>query len=187
MTTQADKVMWLTDSDGDWLKIRVKNARALCESIKDGKTYDLELKEHRERRSLDANAYCWVLIGKLAKHYGMSNDEVYKQFVRMAGTYEVLPVREDIADRFPAIWGANGIGFFVDNMGASRTLQHYINFRCFYGSHVYNTKEMSRLIDYIVDECKSAGIETLPPDKLRSMMEDWDCTEKRKQNKSPQQ
>lgn len=44
---------------------------------------------------------------------------------------------------------------------------------CWYGSHVYDTKQMSRLIDAIVRDCKDAGIETLPPDKLGAMMEEW--------------
>lgn len=177
MTTQTDKILWLTDMDGDWLKIRVQNPQALCESLKDGKVYDVEIKQHREKRSLDANAYCWVLIGKLAKHYGIPSDDVYRQFVRIAGAFEVLPVREDIAERFPSIWGANGIGFVVDDLGPSK-IPGYHNYKCYYGSHVYNTQEMSRLIDSVIDECKLVGIETIPPDKLKRMMEEWDVAQR---------
>ena len=174
MIAQTDKVLWQSDEAGDWLKIRVNNPRALCEGLQDGKTYDVEIKTHRERRSLDANAFLWVLIGKLAKHYNLPSNEVYRQFVRMVGAFEVLPVREDIADRWPSIWGSNGVGFIVDDLGPSK-LKGYRNFKCYYGSHVYDTQEMSRLIDSVVEECKLAHIETLSPDKVRGLMEDWNA------------
>ena len=178
MITQTDKIVWLTDMDGDWLKIRVKNPRAICENIREGKSYDVEIKLHREKRSLDANAMFWSLCGKLAVALGIPKDDVYREIVRQVGAFEVLPIRADIADRFPSIWGANGIGFITEEMGPSRTLPNYINFRCYYGSHCYNTKEMSRLIDFTIDECKAQGIETLPPDKVAYMMKEWDVAQR---------
>ena len=174
MITQTDKIRWVTDMDGDWLKIKVKNPRTLCENLRDGKVYDVEIKLHREKRSLDANSMAWALIGKLAVKLGIPKDDVYREIVRQVGAFEMLPVRADIAERFPSIWGANGIGFITEEVGPSRTLPGYIVFRCYYGSHVYNTKEMSRLIDYVIDECKAVGIETLPPDKINAMMKEWD-------------
>ena len=175
MTTQSDKILWLTDVDGDWLKIRVQNPRAICENLREGKVYDIEIKQHREKRSLDANALCWKMIGKLAKHYDIPADAVYQQFVRMVGTYEIIPIKESAAERWPSIWGANGIGFVCDDMGPCRNTPGYRNFRCYYGSHVYDTKEMSRLIDSIMDECKLAGIETMEPDKLKQLIGEWDA------------
>lgn len=44
-----------------------------------------------------------------------------------------------------------------------------IQLQCYYGSHTYNTKEMSRLIDGVVTRCKELDIETLPPDELKRM------------------
>lgn len=185
MTTQSDKILWLTDMDGDWLKIRVQNPRAICENLRDGKTYDIEIKQHREKRSLDANALAWVLIGKLAMHYDIPADDVYRQFVRMVGPYEIIPVKESVAERWPSIWGANGIGFLCDDMGPCRRLSGYRQFKCYYGSHVYNTKEMSRLIDSIMDECKLAGIETMEPDKLNALLEEWDAPRDESKSNQP--
>ena len=45
--------------------------------------------------------------------------------------------------------------------------------RAYYGSSRYNTRQMSRLIDSIVQDCKDLGIETLPPEKLAAMKEEW--------------
>ena len=48
-----------------------------------------------------------------------------------------------------------------------------VQLQCYYGSHTYDTEEMSRLIDGVVTECRELGIETLPPDELKRMKEQW--------------
>lgn len=61
------KARWMEDSDGVWLCLLTpspQQAKNFCGNMGD-RLYDADLKEHREKRSLDANAYCWVLIGKL--------------------------------------------------------------------------------------------------------------------------
>lgn len=73
--------------------------------------YDLEVKEHREKRSLDANAYAWVLIGKLAQAMGIPPLDVYLSAIRgIGGNYEVLPVREEAVESFRRIWSGRGLG-----------------------------------------------------------------------------
>jgi hypothetical protein len=47
--------------------------------------------------------------------------------------------------------------------------------RAYYGSSTYNTRQMSRLIDSVVEDCKAVGVETLSPDRLESMKEDWNA------------
>lgn len=137
------------------------------------KDYDLTIKEHRERRSLDANAYAWVLIGELAKVMHFSPDEVYRLAITdIGGTYEVIPIREEAADHFRRVWESNGIGWMCQDMGRSK-LPGYRNLRAYYGSSVYDTAQMSRLIDSIVQDCKALGIETLTPDKLSLLKEEW--------------
>ena len=46
----------------------------------------------------------------------------------------------------------------------------YCKFYRIKGSSQYNTREMSRLIDGLVSECKECGIETLTPEELERMM-----------------
>jgi hypothetical protein len=51
-----------------------------------------------------------------------------------------------------------------------------IVYRWFYllkPSHLFDTKEMSRLIDGIVEDAKALGIETLPPDKIEELKQKW--------------
>ena len=48
-----------------------------------------------------------------------------------------------------------------------------VNVTVWYGSSVYDTKQMSRLIDAIVQDCKAAGIETMTPAELDALVSRW--------------
>lgn len=138
--------------------------------------YVAEIKEHRERRSLDANAYAWQLIGKLAAKLStdgavITPEQVYREAIRDVGdNYEVIPIRDDALDRWREIWTGKGLGWVCEVIGKSK-IEGYTNTRCFYGSSVYDKAQMSRLISIIVEECKAAGVETMTPAELASLLE----------------
>lgn len=135
--------------------------------------YDLEIKEHREKRSLDANAYCWLLIGKLAAAMQIKPVEVYRQAIRdIGGSYTPMCVREKDVDRISKSWARNGLGWFMEDLGQSQ-VPGCRNLAAYHGSSVYDTAQMSRLIDIIVQDCKALGIETMTPDKLSLLKEEW--------------
>lgn len=147
--------------------------RARFDELKDT-AVDVEIKKHRERRSLDANAYFWVLAGKLAAKLGISPDEVYCQYIPdVGGNYEVVPVREDRLVQWDRLWRAGHIGRLTVDIGPCRNTPGYHNVKTYIGSSDYDTAQMSRLIDLIVEDCKEQGIETLTPDKLDAMKERW--------------
>lgn len=58
-------------------------------------------------------------------------------------------------------------------MGPCANIPGYHNIRCFYGSSVYDTKQMARLIDLIVQECQQLDIETATPQEMERMMQEW--------------
>lgn len=133
----------------------------------------VEIKKHHKKRSLDANAYLWTLIGKLSAKLGVSPDEIYREAIRDVGdNYEVMPVRNDALAHWKSIWERNGIGWICEEIGESK-LAGYTNVRNIYGSSVYDTAQMSRLIENIVQDCKAAGIETLSPDRLDALVKAW--------------
>ena len=137
--------------------------------------YDLEVKEHRKKRSLDANAYAWVLINKLADAMRITPLEVYRQAIQnVGGNYEILPIKEDAADHFKRIWESKGLGWPCVDMGKSK-IDGYRNMRAYYGSSTYDTRQMSQLIDNLVQDCKALDIETLTPEKRSLMMETWNA------------
>lgn len=135
--------------------------------------YDLSIKEHRKKRSLDANAYAWVLIGKIADALRITPKEIYRQAIQnIGGNYEVIPIKEEAAEQFKQVWESHGLGWPCVDMGKSK-IQGYRNLRAYYGSSTYDTRQMSQLIDILVQDCKDLGIETLTPEKLALMMEGW--------------
>ena len=136
------------------------------------KYYTLEISEKKAKRSLDANAYCWVLIGKLAEVLRIPADEVYREAIRKAGGYTVIPIISPAVSRFTEIWESHGLGWVVDIIGESK-LDGFMNLRCYHGSSSYSSFEMSRLIDEIVFECKENGIETATGAELARLKAEW--------------
>lgn len=139
--------------------------------------YVAEIKQYRKKRSLDANAYAWQLLGKLAaalstQEVTYSPEHVYRELIRDVGdNYEIMPVRNDALERWVQIWESRGLGWVCEDMGPSK-IKGYTNTRCFYGSSVYDTAQMSRLIARIVEDCKAAGVETMTPEELARLVEE---------------
>lgn len=134
---------------------------------------DITIKKYRKKRSNNANAYVWELLGRLAEKMDMPAVEVYRNAIRTVGIYKDFGgLDESSANTLTAAWGKLGLGWLsepldYDEHGETRTI------RCYYGSSSYNTKQMSRLIDYIVADCKELGIETKTPDEIERMKALW--------------
>lgn len=147
-------------------------AMALVRKHKD-KLYNLEVKEYRKKRSLDANAYAWVLIHKLAGAMRLTPEEVYlQQVLNVGNNFTPMCVREQDVDRFKKSWQSNGLGWPVRDLGYSQ-VPGCRNLMAYHGSSTYDTDQMSRLIDNLVQDCKALDIETLSPDKLALLKEEW--------------
>lgn len=163
--------------EAGWLMIKptrddMGKAMAIVRKMKP-KAYDLTVKEHRKKRSLDANAYAWVLIGKLADAMRLSPTEVYTNAIQnIGGNYEVIPIREEAVDKFTEVWKKQGLGWPCVDMGSSK-IAGYRNLRAYYGSSTYDTRQMSLLIDALIQDCKALDIETLSEEKLSAMMGTW--------------
>lgn len=140
------------------------------EELKEDKL-SIEIKKYRNKRSLDANAYMWVLISKLEEKINISKDIIYKDAIRNIGVYEVIPVKNEAVERFIEAWTKNGLGWVCETTKSK--LEGYTNILAYYGSSTYNTAEMSRLIDFVVQECKQLNIETMTPEQLNILKEEW--------------
>ena len=134
------------------------------------------LKTWKKKRSLDANAYYWVLVEKIATLNGSSKSMVHNIMLENYGTLE----RTEDGNLMPVCIRDDIDHLYLDYMHlrpTSKTLEKSgVRYRWYYlikGSSQYNTTEMSALIDGIVSECKDLEIETLPPDELRRMKETW--------------
>ena len=138
--------------------------------IKQGKKYTLEIKEVRKHRSLNANSYAWVLMQKIAEKLGITKEEVYRENVRSYGTFTCITIQENALDEFKKAWSSNGIGWQIEVDGG---VFGYLDVLAYPGTSTYDSKQMSRFIDGLVNDCKDLGIETLPEEELESIKKEW--------------
>lgn len=142
----------------------------------DSKKMSVDIKEQKGKRSLDANAYCWVLCDRISSVKGLSakKADVYKQAVRDYGVCENLLITNEGVSKFVSGWNDPGrYGKFCDVMGKSRQHPDHTWVRAYYGSSDYNSKEMAVLIDGLVSDAKELGIETMTPDQIAEMKSLW--------------
>lgn len=137
-------------------------------SLKNIEKLDIEIKQHREKRSLNANSYFWALVTEIANVTRSSKEEVYIDMLRNYGQSDMVSVLShiDVSSYFK----------YYEEAGTSRLNgKDFTHYKVFKGSSEYDTKEMSILIDGVVSECKQLGIETIPPEELKKLKESW-CT-----------
>ena len=147
-------------------------AMAVVRKHKD-RLYDLEVKEHRKKRSLDANAMAWSLVNRISDVLRIPPVEVYRQAIQdISGNSEVLPIKEEAVEQFKQAWSCHGIGWICKDIGQSK-LKGYRNLMVYYGSSVYDTKQMSDLIDHLVQDCKALDIEVMSERERSLLLEEW--------------
>lgn len=140
-----------------------------------GKLYQAVLKRFQKKRSLDANAYAWVLMHRIAEAVRSTPEEVYRRLIPDVGSNFIpMCVLERDMERFRESWERNGIGWVTQDMGLSQVKGCHTVF-AYYGSSQFDSRQMSRLIELIVQDCKSLGIETLTPRELSLLTEAWDA------------
>ena len=125
-----------------------------------------EVKEHKEKRSLNANAYAWSLITKIADALRTSKEECYLEMLKRYGQSEIVSVLSQI--------DVSGYFKYYKPL-ATATLQgkEFTHYKIYKGSSEYDTREMSILIDGIVSEAKELVIETIPPNEIERLKTMW--------------
>lgn len=137
------------------------------------KPLTVTVKEFRQKRSLSQNAYLWVLLDKLGAKLNRSKEDIYKIYVKDFGIFEPLPIKNEAVERFINNWSKNGLGWFCEDLGESK-LDGYTKIIAYYGSSIYNTAEMKRLIDAVIQECEEQGIQTMPLSEVMLLQNDND-------------
>lgn len=149
-----------------------EDIRSLYEDLK-GKDIEVTAKRYRRRRSLSANAYAWVLIDQVAAKMYLPKETVYKSYIEnLGGNTGVLTIEDEAVDMFRRSWESRGLGWLTEVSPSG--WDGYTDIIFYYGSSVFDTEQMARFIDLIVQDCRSLGIETKDPNDIESLLEAWD-------------
>jgi hypothetical protein len=144
-----------------------EDARNLFDKLYD-KDVRLDVKQYREKRSLNANNYAWELITKIADKMRLGKDDVYLRMLKDYGQSEMISVISSI-DISPYLK-------YYEKAGES-TLngKDFTHYKVYKGSSEFDTREMSIFIDGIVQEAKQLDIETMTPNQILEMESAWRC------------
>lgn len=129
----------------------------------------IEVKRFRKRRSLDANAYMWVLLQKIAEATHSDKWSVYLQMLqRYSREFTFVICKENAVDRLKELYRTCvDLGEVKVNGAEGHQIQVY------FGSSTFDSKAMSVLLEGVISECKELGIEILPPDEIKRMVSEW--------------
>ena len=159
--------------ENGWLCLKVQPAEALkwlC-NYKEGKTY--EIKQIRQRRSLDANAYAWVLLDKLAETLNYPKEMLYRRYIKeIGGCSDVVCVKNQAVNRLRSEWSEKGLGWQTDTMPSK--IEGCTTVILYYGSSTYDASQMARLIDLIVQDCAAVGIEVRPQEEIDALLQQYE-------------
>lgn len=129
--TKKEAIKWLLDQNDDLV-------------------VDIDI--HREKRSLNSNAYLWELIVKIANVMRLSKEEVYKKMLEDYGQSQVVSIDSNI--------DITGFFKYFVILGESEIKgKRFTHYKILKGSSEYNTKEMNILIEGVIETCKELDIE----------------------------
>lgn len=173
-TLQDISIDYKTNKPKITLLLDQRQSISSLEEIKNNKL-SIELKKYRKPRSLDANKYFWKLLQEVCEYKNIDTIEDYKRRVKELGIFKQFKIMTQDVKTFEKIWTDRGIAWFceISDTDYIGDIEFKI-INAYYGSSSYNSKQMSRLIDNLVQDCKAVGIETKPQAEINSLLESWD-------------
>lgn len=159
---------------GEWVISFVtrENPCELYESLKDIPVR-VEISRASKHRSLSANNYAWVLIDKIASVTGRTVTEVYQNAIReIGGVSDYYGMKEEAYPSFCEIWTKGHLGRMVEIIPGS-TKPGWINVRAWKGSSDFDSAQMARLIDSLIQDAEALGIPTVPDKEVERMVKQW--------------
>ena len=126
-----------------------------------------EIEVKRKKRSKNSNSYFWELLQQLCLEMNLDVIQEYKKRVKELGIFKQWELDAINVPTFEKIWQDRGIAWFtekVEEIGNKTIINAY------YGSSSYNSKQMSKLIDNLVQDCKQIGIPTLEDVEIEELI-----------------
>lgn len=151
------------------LSVDTFEARRFVYGFKPG---DFELVPAKKRRSLNANAYAWKLINDIALAVREPPESVYREALKnVPSICEVLCVQDKAVESMERLWLRDHVGRRVEREPSR--IPGCTNLYVYYGSSDFDVRQMSVLIDVLVQDALALGIETRPAEEIESLLEAW--------------
>lgn len=144
----------------------------MYEELKTAERLAIKIGKFKKKRSLDCNAFCWVLISKLAERLNIPKAEIYRTAIKeIGGNSDTVCVQDKAVESLCDGWNHNGLGWITETFPSK--IEGCTNVTLYYGSSTYDTAQMSRLVNMIVQECEQLGIETKSQEEIDSLLSTW--------------
>ena len=126
---------------------------------------EITIKPLRKKRSKDANAFMWLIIDRIAEALREDKITVYQEAIRhIGGVSEPVCVRDKAVNVLRESWESRGVGWVTDTMPSK--IEGCTTVILYYGSSTYDTKQMSALIDHLLQDAQSLGLAIDKPEDL---------------------
>ena len=157
------------------LAVNQKQSAINCwDELKNRDKLTFKIGKYTESRTKDANRYFWALCEKLAEKLNTTKLDVYLNSIKDVGVFYDDEIELEKVQRRRTAWEMIGTGWLTERVDFSADGNKEV-IRFYYGSSSYNKKQMSRLIDNVVQDCKEQGIETKTERELSLLKERWNC------------
>lgn len=149
------------------------------DELKD-KPVKVEIKRYSKQRTLTANAYAWALIDQIAakqqmleRKAGWTPVKVYQRAIKdVGGIMEIYGVKEEAFESFKVLWCGDHLGRQVEIIPGSGK-PGWLNVKAWKGSSDFDTHQMTRFIDNLIQDAESLGIPTITPKEEERLLEMW--------------
>lgn len=140
--------------------------KQLYDELNQCEKLSIKIGKYRERRSLNANALCWKVCTEIANVLRSDKDSVYLEMLKRYGQSEIVSVLSTV--------DVSGYFKYYDTFGTGYVKgKEFTHYKVYKGSSEYDTREMSILLDGIIDEAKCMGIEVLSESELALLKTEW--------------
>lgn len=149
-----------------------QSALAMVDKLRNAEKLSIKIGQYRKKRSLDCNAYAWVLMSKIAEKTNVSKEEVYRAAIKeIGGNSDTVCIQNKAVESLCDGWTRNGIGWQTDTFPSK--IEGCTNVILYYGSSTYDVAQMSRLINIIIQDCEALEIETKSQAEIDSLLNSW--------------
>ena len=138
----------------------------LVDDLKDKDKLSIEIKPYRQHRSLNANAYAWTLIGKIADALRAGKDEIYLKCLKRYGQSELISVLSHVPI-------GNYVKYYEEAGESKLNGKMFTHYRVYKGSSEFDSREMSIFVDGICDEARHLGIQVETPNEIARLKAMW--------------